>query len=717
MADFDPYLQWLGIRDPQRPPNHYRLLGLELFEANESVIANAADRQMAHVRTFQSGQHAETSQRVLNELAAARVCLLKPEKKAAYDQQLRAKTAAARPAPPMPKPLPVGAPATPRAAVATAPATRPVAARPVPSAAVATADDSPFAEIAAATASAHTTSRRKRKPQKSLAPYAFAAVALAAISLISLLVLRSNQKPQVAVGHTTTQPVEESKPTTTPDKPDTTTVPSTDKELPEDNRPDTKPEVVEPTKPETDKPVIEESPTGSEPNEPSNPESAETAPGDEATGEETDATEEAPAESSEEEPADKPEESPAPIQKPVDPRLPVPEKEAQKAALEIIKDLFKSEFAARKPDDRAALAKKLLTQGDETTGDPTSSYVLYDQSMALAAGTGDTETAITAADRLGKKYQVDALEVKSTSLATLSRTANQPDSLRALATVADQLTQESIDQDNYDAAKRFNALTLAAARKIKDPSLVSQTQDRLRDLKHLEAEYNQVETAFAKLKESSDDPDANLAVGKYLCFAKGDFDQGLNFLEKGSDPELKDLARREVHPAQPLDAKQLVELGNLWWARASREGGDAALSMRFHAGSHYQVALPELQGLTKAGVDAKLAELAAAEKTSKGGRSVRPADFLTRHVWRFEFVRDSGERTVYPRVVFSADGTCESSLVGLGHWQIEGDWIVIQYTQYPKMLQRIKIAAGQAQGECYNPIGTLTSRVYATRLN
>jgi len=86
---FNPYLQWLGIRDPQRPPNHYVLLGTALFERNPEVISNAADRQMAHVRKFQTGKHSAASQQLLNELAAAKVCLLDPEKKLRYDTALR----------------------------------------------------------------------------------------------------------------------------------------------------------------------------------------------------------------------------------------------------------------------------------------------------------------------------------------------------------------------------------------------------------------------------------------------------------------------------------------------------------------------------------------------------------------------------------------------------------------------------------------------------
>ena len=95
---FDPYLQWLGIRDPQRPPNHYRLLGLEPFETDGDVILNAADRQMAHIRNFQAGKNSNWSQRILNELSAAKICLLNAQRKAAYDAQLKQTL---KPAPPV----------------------------------------------------------------------------------------------------------------------------------------------------------------------------------------------------------------------------------------------------------------------------------------------------------------------------------------------------------------------------------------------------------------------------------------------------------------------------------------------------------------------------------------------------------------------------------------------------------------------------------------
>jgi WD40 repeat protein len=98
---FDPYRKWLGIPPKEQPPNHYRLLGIDLFESDPDVISNAADRQMVHVRSFQSGKYSELSQQILNELSAARVCLLTPEKKREYDEQLQA-TLAKKAPPPLP---------------------------------------------------------------------------------------------------------------------------------------------------------------------------------------------------------------------------------------------------------------------------------------------------------------------------------------------------------------------------------------------------------------------------------------------------------------------------------------------------------------------------------------------------------------------------------------------------------------------------------------
>jgi hypothetical protein len=90
MADsFDPYYTWLGIPPEEQPAHHYRLLGVRIYESNPSVIENAADQRMTYLRTFQTGKHSTLSQKLLNEVAAARVCLSSAKTKQAYDKELK----------------------------------------------------------------------------------------------------------------------------------------------------------------------------------------------------------------------------------------------------------------------------------------------------------------------------------------------------------------------------------------------------------------------------------------------------------------------------------------------------------------------------------------------------------------------------------------------------------------------------------------------------
>jgi hypothetical protein len=78
------------------------------------------------VRVFQSGQYSQLSQKILNELANARLCLLNGERKAAYDLQLRSSevvSAAQAPlqsplAPPQSMPAPPQSPPPPQSVAA-----------------------------------------------------------------------------------------------------------------------------------------------------------------------------------------------------------------------------------------------------------------------------------------------------------------------------------------------------------------------------------------------------------------------------------------------------------------------------------------------------------------------------------------------------------------------------------------------------------------------
>jgi len=71
----------------EQPPNHYRLLGVRLYETDFGVIESASDQRMTYVQQTATGPYSDLSQTLLNELAKARACLLDSDKKADYDKK------------------------------------------------------------------------------------------------------------------------------------------------------------------------------------------------------------------------------------------------------------------------------------------------------------------------------------------------------------------------------------------------------------------------------------------------------------------------------------------------------------------------------------------------------------------------------------------------------------------------------------------------------
>ncbi len=83
----------LGIKS-QDNLTYYKLLGIEDGETDPTVIDSAADRQMAHVRHYQTSPEFEKAvPRILNNISLGRATLLNADKRAAYDETLRMRRA------------------------------------------------------------------------------------------------------------------------------------------------------------------------------------------------------------------------------------------------------------------------------------------------------------------------------------------------------------------------------------------------------------------------------------------------------------------------------------------------------------------------------------------------------------------------------------------------------------------------------------------------
>jgi serine/threonine-protein kinase len=298
---------------------------------------------------------------------------------------------------------------------------------------------------------------------------------------------------------------------------------------------------------------------------------------------------------------------PAPPQPP--PKLPIPGDAKQAEAEKLIKELFKDDYVKKTPADRLSLSNKLTKKARETSDDPAARFVLFREGQDLAAQAGDAGSALKIIDEMVQAYLFNPFDMK---LSALDKVAALATALPAARSVVDQyltLADESIALDDYDSAVRLLTPAGAVARKINNMPLVNRVDTRIKAVRELQTKYATIKDLAIKLKTKPDDPEANLAVGKFACFDKGDWDKGLPMLAKGSDVRLKTLAQKEL--GQPPDGMAQVEVADAWNDLAKGEQGNVKLQIQRRAYHWYEQALPTLQGLTQAAVEKKIKELQA----------------------------------------------------------------------------------------------------------
>jgi hypothetical protein len=84
----DVYRDWLGIAITARPLNYYQLLRLNQYEDDQGRIRRHYRKMNSHARKYSTGDYAEQSQQLLNELARAMLCLTDLGRKAEYNESL-----------------------------------------------------------------------------------------------------------------------------------------------------------------------------------------------------------------------------------------------------------------------------------------------------------------------------------------------------------------------------------------------------------------------------------------------------------------------------------------------------------------------------------------------------------------------------------------------------------------------------------------------------
>lgn len=560
---FDPYYTWLGIPPQQQPPNHYRLLGIESFEGSPDVIERAADRRMADLRTYQTGKHSADSQRLLNEVAAAKLCLLDAKKKARYDAALREKLAAAQ--------------------------------------SEAVGADVFTSLVEGTPAGALTAPIRKAKPKHNVAMIGGLAAAGVGAVLIAAWALfwggtGVSPVPGPATGKSTVAWA---------DSPDKQSLPSPPAPLPQAG------EGSEETAPKRANELG--APKGAEPPEDfrgvnppaSEPTKKVDAPAPPAVA----------AKASSAEPPPKPAEEAE--------KHPIPSAEVQRDVGSTIEETYKIS-EAKTPEAKLKLARQ-LSEAAKKTARPEEQYVLLRNAVDLACDGGAAVLMLETLARMIEAFAVEPFAAKAALLDRFAKGPRSPARVQSLVEGSRGVIEEALDEDRYEIASTV-AKTVADACSRSSPALRKESAEQRKRVQQLQAQFEEVQKALETLRARPEDAEANLAAGSWYSFVKDDWKTGLAHLAKGSDPLLKSLADRELSspPATPEDQ---LKLADAWWDAAAEHRGEEKTAMLRCAGRWYEQATGQLQGINKTKAEKRLSQIAeiAQDSPTRPGREPPPA--------------------------------------------------------------------------------------------
>jgi hypothetical protein len=289
-------------------------------------------------------------------------------------------------------------------------------------------------------------------------------------------------------------------------------------------------------------------------------------------------------------------------------RLPVPDPANQKDSEKLIHDLFKELYSKKSPADRNALGKALLEQAAKSQDDPPGLWVLCREAQDVGVQLCDPKIFIPAVDAVVSNFDVDGLSMKVAALTNAGKNAKTPDEFASLAETYPALIRELTAADQFEGADRAATAALLAARKSNSAFLVARATVQAKEIAESKTLYVSFKSVLEVLAKAPEDSNANLEMGKFLCFVKNNWGPGLRFMLKGSDATLKKLAEREA--LLPTQVEELVGLGDAWFELAEKDKSFLRKArITGHAASIYNEALPNATALLKAKIEKKLESL------------------------------------------------------------------------------------------------------------
>lgn len=227
-----------------------------------------------------------------------------------------------------------------------------------------------------------------------------------------------------------------------------------------------------------------------------------------------------------------------------------------------IRRTFALQLGASKNAPKQLAAAELVRQS-AAAEDPAMQLASLRVAALLAAEAGDFPLAMQICQKMGDRFQMDSLPVKAELLAQAVTYARTPAKKVELAAVCVKTGFEALAADDYDSGTKLTEAAKASIQDCGDSRLVQEAG-------FLDAEMTRCRDAFARVKpfeavrrSNPDDPEACLEVGKFLCFAKNDWEAGLPLMAHATNASLKMVLATEINQ-NPKTPEQKIALATSW---------------------------------------------------------------------------------------------------------------------------------------------------------
>ncbi|HTU25499.1 MAG TPA: hypothetical protein VMF30_08885, partial [Pirellulales bacterium] len=303
----------------------------------------------------------------------------------------------------------------------------------------------------------------------------------------------------------------------------------------------------------------------------------------------------------------------------------VPPIDARAKAEGLLDDLYEKELAAADTSGkRIDLARTLKAQADDQRPGTADHYVMLEKVKDLAMLGGNVDLTFQAIDQLATFYRIDAVKMKAGAIASLAESVARSADQRLLVQTALDLIDQSVAADDIEGGRKLGKIAFSLAKKLDDKALLARTSERAKAFKELQKSYEEFHRALATLKSDPKDAPASAVAGKYYCFVKDDWKQGLPLLAQGDDSSLAASAAKEV--AAPTDGPAIFALAEAWDDLADKEQGLRQARLKAHARVWYQKSLPLLSGLARKKAEKSLSDTPAPEAVASTSGSRSAAD-------------------------------------------------------------------------------------------